>query len=51
MLAKASAWNGPDLNAGTATLHAFNENEMDEAEPEMGLSVNEKLVDAMAGLG
>ncbi|KAK4453514.1 WD40-repeat-containing domain protein [Podospora aff. communis PSN243] len=41
----ASAWNGPDLNAGTATLHSFNENEIDEAEPEMGISVNEKLIE------
>jgi DDB1- and CUL4-associated factor 11 len=37
------------LNAGTATLHSFNENEIDEAEPEMGISVNEKLVATMEG--
>jgi WD repeat-containing protein 23 len=38
------------LNAGTATLHSFNENEVDEAEPEMGISVNEKLMEAMSGI-
>ncbi|KAK3330922.1 WD40-repeat-containing domain protein [Apodospora peruviana] len=40
----ASAWNGPGADdAGTASLHSFNENEADEAEPGMGLSVDEKL--------
>ncbi|KAK1758425.1 WD repeat domain-containing protein [Echria macrotheca] len=40
----ASAWNGADLNCGTATLHSYNENDSDDAEPEMGVLVNEKLV-------
>lgn len=31
------------MNAGTATLHSYNENDSDEAEPGMGLSVNEKI--------
>ncbi|KAK3500750.1 WD40-repeat-containing domain protein [Neurospora crassa] len=39
----ASSWNGPTMNAGTATLHSYNENDSDEAEPGMGLSVNEKI--------
>ncbi|KAJ4416195.1 hypothetical protein N0V85_002381 [Neurospora sp. IMI 360204] len=39
----ASSWNGPTMNAGTATLHSYNENDVDEAEPGMGLSVNEKV--------
>ena len=40
----ASAWNGPDMHSGTATLHSYNEGDFDEAEPKMGLSVDEKLV-------
>ena len=31
------------MNAGTATLHSYNENDVDEAEPGMGSSVNEKI--------
>ncbi|KAK0628659.1 WD40-repeat-containing domain protein [Bombardia bombarda] len=40
----ASAWNGPNMDAGTASVHSFNENEVDEAEPKMGRSVNERLM-------
>ncbi|KAK3336214.1 WD40-repeat-containing domain protein [Cercophora scortea] len=39
----ASAWNGPNLNGGTASIHSFNEGDEDEAEPRMGISVNEQL--------
>lgn len=42
----ASAWNGFDADAGTASLHSFNEIDADEAEPGMGLSVDEKLAPA-----
>jgi WD repeat-containing protein 23 len=31
------------MDGGTASLHAFNENESDEGDPEMGLPVNERL--------
>ncbi|GAB1312265.1 WD40-repeat-containing domain protein [Madurella fahalii] len=39
----ASAWSGPAMDGGTASLHSYNECESDEGEPEMGASVNEKL--------
>lgn len=41
----ASAWNGPTMNSGTATLHSYNESRFDEAEPRMGISVNERLAE------
>ncbi|KAK1838671.1 WD repeat protein [Colletotrichum chrysophilum] len=39
----ASAWNGFNMAHGTCTLHSYNETEDDEAEPEMGRSLDEKL--------
>lgn len=40
----ASAWNGYGLSNGTCTVHSWNDGaEDDEAEPKMGLRVNEKL--------
>ncbi|KAL2128827.1 hypothetical protein VTI74DRAFT_8591 [Chaetomium olivicolor] len=39
----ASSWSGPAMDAGTASLHAFNEGETDEGEPVMGIRVNERL--------
>ncbi|SPQ19587.1 e4e4a8ae-6b6b-444e-8ffa-13c3b82724e4 [Thermothielavioides terrestris] len=39
----ASAWSGPAMDAGTASLHSFNEGESDEAEPPMGIPLTEKL--------
>ncbi|KAK3394091.1 WD40-repeat-containing domain protein [Podospora didyma] len=40
----ASSWDGPTMGAGTATLHSFNENDVDESDAGMGVSLNEKLV-------
>ena len=31
------------MDAGTATIHSYNELEADEGDPKMGRSVNEKL--------
>ena len=40
----ASSWNGYGMNKGTCTVHSWNDGaEDDEAEPKMGLRVNEKL--------
>ncbi|KAK3996518.1 WD40-repeat-containing domain protein [Cladorrhinum sp. PSN332] len=39
----ASAWNGGSMDAGTASVHSWNDGEVDEAEPRMGMSVDEKL--------
>ncbi|KAL2023523.1 hypothetical protein VTK56DRAFT_2131 [Thermocarpiscus australiensis] len=39
----ASAWSGPAMDGGTASIHSYNEGESDEGEPGMGISVNEKL--------
>jgi hypothetical protein len=33
--------------AGTATVHSYNENEVDDAEPAMGISVDEKLAEGV----
>ncbi|KAH8667425.1 WD40-repeat-containing domain protein [Tricladium varicosporioides] len=39
-----SAWSGYGMSTGTCTLHSWNDGvEDDEAEPKMGLRVNEKL--------
>lgn len=41
----ASAWNGYGMSTGTCTVHSWNDGaEDDEAEPKMGLRVNQKLV-------
>lgn len=32
------------MNSGTCTLHSYNESTSDEAEPGMGISLNERLV-------
>lgn len=40
----ASAWNGPGLHAGTATVHGYNDNEGDdEFDPPADRSLNQKL--------
>ncbi|KAL5331480.1 hypothetical protein ACEPPN_001011 [Leptodophora sp. 'Broadleaf-Isolate-01'] len=40
----ASAWNGYGMQHGTCTVHSWNDGaEDDEAEPKMGLRVNQKL--------
>lgn len=40
----ASAWNGYGMSTGTCTVHSWNDGaEEDEAEPKMGLRVNQKL--------
>ncbi|KAM0322691.1 hypothetical protein ACHAQA_009282 [Verticillium albo-atrum] len=39
----ASAWNGPSSAYGTCTVHSYNEAGGDEAEPDMGRSVDEQL--------
>ncbi|KAL3420209.1 WD domain-containing protein [Phlyctema vagabunda] len=40
----ASAWSGYGMSTGTCTVHSWNDGaEEDEAEPEMGLRVNQKL--------
>jgi WD repeat-containing protein 23 len=40
----ASAWNGYGMSTGTCTAHSWNDGaEDDEAEPKMGLRVDEKL--------
>jgi WD repeat-containing protein 23 len=40
----ASAWNGYGMTSGTCTVHSWNDGgEKDEAEPKMGLRVNQKL--------
>jgi WD repeat-containing protein 23 len=40
----ASAWSGYGMSTGTCTLHSWNDGaEEDEAEPKMGLRVNQKL--------
>ncbi|KAJ9155652.1 WD repeat domain-containing protein [Pleurostoma richardsiae] len=39
----ASSWNGYDMNFGTCTVHSYNEGPEDEAEPKMGLRVNDQL--------
>ncbi|KAF9872241.1 WD repeat protein [Colletotrichum karsti] len=39
----ASAWNGFNMAHGSCTLHSYNEAEEDEADPEMGRNVDEKL--------
>jgi WD repeat-containing protein 23 len=39
----ASAWSGPDHDAGTASVHSFNEGGTDEDQPAMGLLVDEEL--------
>ncbi len=31
------------MNGGTATIHSFNESDSDEAEPQMGISVDDRL--------
>jgi len=33
------------MNSGTATLHSYNESGSDEAEPGMGISLNERLAE------
>ncbi|KAL2258341.1 hypothetical protein VTK26DRAFT_8374 [Humicola hyalothermophila] len=43
----ASAWSGPQMDRGTASIHSFNEADDDEGEPAMGISVNEKLEPVM----
>ena len=45
----ASAWNGYGMQNGTCTVHSWNDGaEDDEAEPKMGLRVNQRLeYDAM----
>ena len=42
----ASSWNGYGMDQGTCSVHSWNEaqDQEDEAEPKMGLRVNEKLV-------
>ncbi|RDL36066.1 Uncharacterized protein BP5553_06678 [Venustampulla echinocandica] len=40
----ASAWSGYGMSTGTCSVHSWNDGaEDDEAEPRMGMSVNEKL--------
>ncbi|KAJ4298584.1 hypothetical protein N0V88_003614 [Collariella sp. IMI 366227] len=39
----ASSWSGPAMEAGTASLHSFNEGATDEGDPVMGIRLNEKL--------
>lgn len=39
----ASSWNGAYSGNGTVTVHSYNDNESDEADPPMGISVDEKL--------
>jgi len=40
----ASAWNGYGMSTGTCTVHSWNDGaEDDEAEPGMGLRVDQKL--------
>ncbi|TVY21619.1 LEC14B protein [Lachnellula arida] len=40
----ASAWSGYGMNTGTCSVHSWNDGaEEDEAEPKMGLRVNQKL--------
>ncbi|PBP22990.1 WD40 repeat-like protein [Diplocarpon rosae] len=40
----ASAWNGYGMTSGTCTVHSWNDGaEEDEAEPKMGLRVDQKL--------
>jgi WD repeat-containing protein 23 len=40
----ASAWNGYGMSTGTCTVHSWNDGaEDDEAEPKMGLRVDQKL--------
>lgn len=40
----ASAWSGYGMSTGTCTVHSWNDGaEEDEAEPKMGLRVNERL--------
>ena len=40
----ASAWNGYGMSTGTCTVHSWNDGaEEDEAEPRMGLRVDQKL--------
>lgn len=42
----ASSWNGyemHDMNFGTVTVHSYNDAPEDEAEPKMGLMVNDQL--------
>lgn len=42
-LALASSWGGYDMGFGSVTVHSYNESKEDEAEPKMGLRVNEHL--------
>lgn len=40
----ATSWNGWGMSKGTCTIHSWNDGaEDDEAEPKMGLRVNERL--------
>ncbi|KAL1875150.1 hypothetical protein VTK73DRAFT_10287 [Phialemonium thermophilum] len=41
----ASAWNGPSMSDGTASVHSYNESNTDEGEPKMGVSFNDRLVE------
>lgn len=41
-----SAWNGYGMSTGTVTVHSWNDGaEDDEAEPKMGIRVNDRLID------
>ena len=41
----ATSWNGYSLNQGTCSVHSWNDGvEVDEADPPMGLMVNDKLI-------
>ncbi|KAK4227524.1 WD repeat domain-containing protein [Podospora fimiseda] len=39
----ASSWSGGAMDAGTASIHSWNDGDFDEGELEMGRSVDEKL--------
>jgi len=44
LIVSASAWNGYGMSSGTCTVHSWNDGaEDDEAEPKMGLRVDQKL--------
>ena len=44
MFSTATSWNGWRMSTGTCTTHSWNDGAKDdEAEPKMGLRVNERL--------